>query len=504
MKAFILLICQAIGVLLYGQSDCFTFRVWNNKCADSVYVEITKKADPTSKDTIRCKSSDLRRCFDLTADWQRDGCNNQGSQGHIKVYEHLSNLLIEQARVIKLADTTNMEAGRLFVSRTINIARQESLLPPVPVIAEVSHIEIVFKDGYIDELKAVLVNRVDFGEYVFATAFPIGFSSKRSFRQVQDYKLYLLEGSIAGHVTVISLADLIQYNPNVQLDRKDFIPKNGKYAFKPGEHSLKREEKEKLLEARLFTDFQGFRGARPNGLAQVEVEKRLLLNTKLKPAGTDYYPSSVWGRFQYISPMIGYNKIESKDKYLPLTSREEALLPDSTVSYDFNTHAIRLLEYQTFNAGLRLNIFQMTNGNQKLKLSLDTECRLGMTQSTDSLLVLRDGIAEKSGETEVLSNFHLQSGLGLAIQVFGDERLQLTFVNKAMILRPLGSRIYIPLADGRLTNSDWAAYFVHELELAVKLSGDSKIFGRVRLWTDTKYSNYFSQIQVGTSFFIKS
>src|SRR5690606_33311808 len=96
-------------------------------------------------------------------------------------------------------------------------------------------------------------------------------------------------------------------------------------------------------------DFTGISSAEPNGILQIELSRKLNLNTYR----FQQYADRNWGAFTYLYVFGSLNKIERENKYLALRNKE-TVVNNTLVSPSYAT-TLDMLQYRNFMFGTELN-----------------------------------------------------------------------------------------------------------------------------------------------------
>ncbi len=288
-------------------------------------------------------------------------------------------------------------AGVIEVPSTLNSYVEingGTILEPITV----EKIIIVFEDGYIEDIavlaraqKSYTANKVrksggsnqivinNNERLKFENQYPIGFSSKTNFRNLKKHKIWEMGGN---GMQYVKLDEVLKYLPNIDLDTKDYSPKESRIELKPGEEKiLYKPEFNKLFEIIAFTDLVGVDEEKPNGLVQLDFTKRFLLNTsRRKPygKGINWIPLN-YGAMENVEVRALISKIEENNRRLfldaPPRSPNEAPL----------VNTIDILNHQVYSLGADFNFFTADWPNLKSRLNLFLGFRYGRTLIADSI-----------------------------------------------------------------------------------------------------------------------
>jgi len=278
---------------------------------------------------------------------------------------------------------------------------------------------------------------------------------------------------------------------------------------------LNKESTQKLFEAHIFSDFIGLKEDKPNGLIQVELDKRINTNSKqnlAKPWISWLFKS--YGTFQYITPSIVFSKLEEHNKHLLLGDLDSIRKdPGGTDVSKFSeaahryTSAIEMFQYQSFSGGADINFLYLNNHDLKYNLNFDLGIRLGLTPVTDSVV----GTSNNKEAMDEVSTLipHMQFSVKGTINFLPEERFNLSISDRPIYFRSFNQNIQLLGKDqhgDHVFQAQKAGLLnVAEMLMTLQLSekGTGKLFGRLRFVSDlTNMNSNFTQVQVGYSTFI--
>ncbi len=217
---------------------------------------------------------------------------------------------------------------------------------------------------------------------IFENTYPIGFSRKRDFENLNSVKL-ISKTEHTGERFELFFGDLLNfYQPVHEVGRRDFSPENRVIRFSPLSNDRKnnsielfKEETSKLFEARVFSDFVGLDDKAANGLLQTEVAKRLNINTK-RPFAKNYYILSFFGYLSWIEPTITLSKIEQNNRNLLLNTPAPS---DATNRDRYYASTLDIRRHESFSVGTRLNAFYFDFPQIKSTFSFNGSIYYGRT-----------------------------------------------------------------------------------------------------------------------------
>lgn len=400
--------------------------------------------------------------------------------------------------------------------------------------------DIEINNGFIMNMKAY-IEYADKTVHYFILPYPTGISSVGNFKRFTKTKLIEQQSKVPDRNTkdlatmtntissaksastakkldsafYIIMGDVIDYDYFLGLDRRDYSPEPLRMLI-DGDHAeaLHKEETKRLFEAHLFTDFIGLQEDKPNGLVQIELKKRININTTQRISKSwIYWLFRSYGFFHYIEPAVTFSKIEQHNRKLILGDLDSVRQSPTNNNQDFNTNLHRysscldLYQYQWLSAGFNLNIFSLNNHDAKYDLAFNLGARLGITPVTDSITNINDNVISKTGFVNDYSVNSIQFFPEIAIRFLPEERFNFSLSNRLIYMKPLNTDIQVVESnkDNKLqlnpVSSTWLNSF--EMLLSIQVNQNSKLFGRVRFNSELKnMKNNFSQIQVGYSTFI--
>ncbi|MBC7888666.1 MAG: hypothetical protein H7Z13_12365 [Ferruginibacter sp.] len=421
-------------------------------------------------------------------------------------------------------DSISPLAGTLRIKKDINIYLKEDAQTEYTTSYEkykIQKVQIEIKEGFIENIKAYIL--INGKTYYFSNNYAIGFSSitnYENFNRVRLYEMFSNPFSKPGNALIyyyIKLNNLIEYDYNLEVDRRDYSPKNIKIVLNGGEAvTLHKETTKKLFEAKIFTDFVGLKEDKPNGLVQIEVNKRININTVQHQSRKSFYwIFKSYGALQYIAPSISISKLEEHNRQLSLGDLDSVRFnPGLTDTSRFKKSIHRystpldLYKYQSFSAGLDCNILFFSNRNLKFNFYVNAGARLGISPVSDSLTTIGNQNAiKKTGFTRNYSINTLQFYPEVILTFLPEERFNFSISNKFLYLKPYANDMqvvsYAPKDNSILFAKKGSWLNIFEMLMALQVNPDSKLFGRVRFNSDWNNFNInFAQIQVGYSTFI--
>lgn len=292
----------------------------------------------------------------------------------------------------KEVDEANLQIKR--ADNEVNQAEANLKKPITPEGVRVHAVQVEFAAGnlknviVIGTMKANGHNKED--SIKFINANPIPFSAIRDFNYSEQLYSFNHNDPPKNYRYRIHLSDVFRYIPTFYVDAEDYSPADIAFTIKMDNEQasykvLSRSSVDKLLDARIYSDFVGFDDDSPNGLIQTEVSKRIILRPNRKPIILNRRPFAFGGIFNYIEPSAALTKIENKDKYLPLNIDYDSL---KFISGAKRARSIDLLRYSNFNIGAKLNLLVCDLPLAKSSFFLDLGTQLFRTGILDSVQTL--------------------------------------------------------------------------------------------------------------------
>ncbi|MDP2722967.1 MAG: hypothetical protein Q8O72_09435 [Bacteroidales bacterium] len=340
--------------------------------------------------------------------------------------------------------------------------------------------------------------RIKNGEmYGFSNIFSIGISSLTNLKDLQRNKLFI-DNSKSGKAGHVKLGDVIAYNSVPKQGTRDYSPANGEVELVKNQTiNLHKSSNAKLLEFKVFTDAVGFGEDTPNGLVQLELEKRIPINTKRCQgfrAGHSF--------FSFIDFEFTQSKLENKYKYLKLntytTPTQDTANPYSTVYY---LDALQVYRYQIFQIGSNLNFYLLESQPLKFDLELNFHANFGYSRVIDTLVSNGESVFIDSP----LNSFLL--GPEVKFIFYPEKRLNITLSDKLTrqyFLYDSDKFGYNSLLNNELVEgNNW--FNTVGIDAYYWPSDEGKIFVRYRFNHELNNTNSnFSQFQIGYSMYIKT
>jgi len=416
------------------------------------------------------------------------------------------------AGIFSLRDSVKVYQFYLDGNNNVQLAEE------VETKYKIAGLDAEINDGYLENIKVY----IKLGDIIktFIAPFPIGMSSVSNFKKYDSTRLYYINSSpyISKDARFfIYLGDIIDYNYKLGTRRRDYSPKDTTFENLQGGTSLAlhKEETKKLFSANIYSDFKGLDESSPNGILQMELEKRINLNTTQHlSAKWLYWFFGSYGFAQHITPVVSFQKIEQHNKKLVLNDLDSLRLNPGTTdptafgnTYHRYVDALSLYQHQWLSAGFDFNLFYLNNHDLKYNIYFNVGGRVGFTQVTDSLTTVTSGSVTKTGFTNDYTVTTGQAFGEIKLLFFPEERFNLAISNKWLYYKPFNPYIQLTSFDKddpqKLSPVSSSWFYILDMQMQIETNPNSKLFGRVRVnWDKSNMKNNFAQIQVGYSTYI--
>ncbi len=379
-------------------------------------------------------------------------------------------------------------------------------------VSDVQKVSLQFERGFLERIQVWVV--INGRPRIFENDYAIGFSSIHNFQDFQRVQLYERDRDV-GEDRYIYLSDLFLNYDNI-LDNytRDFSPADTAINDWLPLNSIVRLRKESavsLFDSKIYSDLNGLRDESPNGLIQIEIAKRLNLNTERKRSilklGDD---GANFGKLNYMNVWGAITKLESKNRYLTLRNANIAV-NDTVVSPSYAT-TLDFLRYETANLGLDVNILLQDFPNAKATFYFDAGAKYGYTPVIDRRRTVDTPgrVTVTNGDTIRLVAHTATFFPRITAEVFSQRRVGFKLSYQPQYTLIFSNNDFKPIvsyakSDVTARATESKARFTHMLEffLRAETSRDaaSKVFFRARFfWQQGDVSTFFPQFQLGYAY----
>lgn len=366
-------------------------------------------------------------------------------------------------------------------------------------------VELEVEDGAVLGLKATGRLQENGQKVCFESRSPIGISSDRDLHTDWSRQRLWLQYPLLGHGPVhaayVRLTDLVRYYPALAPEAGDRSPANGVYVVHLGDPLTRRTftkiATQKILQGRLYTDLAGVRGDNPNGLVQLEVNRKFAFGSQWSKFSPDYQLQA----FGYFTPFVALNKLEQQNRYLPLVRTAQR--------GTYLVHAIDLLRYTNLRVGGDYNLFGLRLPRFKSDVAFDFGFALHRVD-------IRDSVRRATGPYRQLdSTLNVASyGFSLKVRVRPDSRygvtarlgyFRYTLLNDrdpALFIRQVPNPDDTPSMAGKhtvLARYWYEGIIQYELTGRLKIAEHTEYFVRPQ-FSHSFYHSYRTYFQIQTGF----
>ena len=308
----------------------------------------------------------------------------------------------------------------------------------------------------------------------------------------------------------ILLSDIIEmYDNRLDLLTKDYSPGDTTISVNPSAEPiliLNKESSVHIIDARTFTDIDGFNEDSPNGLVQIELSRDFNLLTHRFQFGS-------WGNygyFNYLEAKVNFLKLENKLK--GLTLRNEGVIENSQVVSPNYASNLDFKRYESLSFNLQANAFLFDIPDVKTTFYFDFVAHYGYTPIIDSNYQVIDGKIA-AGEVKRLDAHNFTLSPKFTLQLFAERRygMKMSYsYNKTWLLTNNRFKQVLSYSGkgqdltSLSTNQDARRF--HTIEAFIFFDPDptsntGKIFGVARFHFQHRDINtFFPQILLGYAF----
>ncbi len=369
-------------------------------------------------------------------------------------------------------------------------------------IGNILNVQIQFERGFVENVKVIV--DVDGEPTIFENNMAIGFTSKYNLSSLRTFLLFGRNSNLH-----IWLADVLRMYDN-ELDNytRDYSPADTTISIDPNATPrvfLYKSQFVNLFETKAYTDLEGLSNQQPNGILQIEVSRRLNINT------TRYGKTSKvnWGWGNYLYAFGSLNKIEKNQRYLPL--HNENVVVNNTLASPSYATSLDFLKYRNLTAGVEANAFTVDFPNMKSTITIDLGAQYGHVPLVDSTRYINSA----GGLTVTKDTIKLDGNLitlypKITLQIFPERRLGLSFTYQVQHTRFLSNNQFRQISSYAKSDlnglaqepaSRWSHMFEALVKIEVNRSTGSYAFFRSRFfWQQGDVNTFFPQMQVGYSY----
>lgn len=375
-------------------------------------------------------------------------------------------------------------------------------------IFKIDKVALQFERGFLERIQ-VWVTFNDRQE-IFENVYAIGFSSISNYKTFKDVKLFARNSSVA--YPYIFLSDVIaNYDNLLRNYTRDYCPadtaiNNANPSGNDKILKLRSERLVNLFDSKIYTDLRGIAEDEPNGLVQIEVNKRFNMNTSRRQVSDT---RNNFGYFNYMNVWGALTKIEKEDRILPL--RNDRIVQNNTLLSPSYATTLDFRKYEILSTGVDINLLLFDRPDTKFTLYADFGTRYGYTKVRDSVLRIVNSVANwDSGRFNEREAHTLTLFPRISAEIFAQKRVGFTLAyqyNYSYLFSNNYFKQVASYAKSQTSNLllDTRARGYHMMELYMRIQvaedDDNKFFIRARLFLQRGDVNTsFSQLQLGYSY----
>lgn len=374
-------------------------------------------------------------------------------------------------------------------------------------IYKIKDISLQFERGYLERIQVTVEK--GYSTYVFENIYAIGMSSVYNFKQFSNIKLYIRKSvSVSGDY--IYLSDVIQnYQNLLDLYTRDYSPADTVInhidpAIQPA-FVLRKEKLINLFDARIYTDLVGLKADQPNGLVQIEMNKRFNIITQRQQL-----LRADMGIFNSINIYGGLSKIEENMRSLAL--RNAGVVENNKLISPYYATGLDFRQYENLHFGADLNLLLFDYPDGKFTFYVNMGYRYGHTSVIDSNYSIHaDQSVTFSDQLNNLDAHTLTWELvKLKLELFSERRLGLTIGYQYNVATLYSNNQFKQIVsyeksavENRLLESNAGKYHIFDMNVRLETSrtGNGRLFLRGRYFFQKgDVQSFFAQLQVGYAY----
>lgn len=392
------------------------------------------------------------------------------------------------------------ESDREATEQIIRLWQQQS-------IYMINKVSLQFERGFLERIQVWVT--VDDKQEIFENVYAIGFSSVSNFKNFKDIKLFARNSDIA--FPYIYLSDVFSnYDNYLHNYTRDYSPADTAInEVDPADEKILNLSTERLInvfDSKIYTDLRGIAENQPNGLVQIDVNKRFNLNTHRRQV---FSSRNNFGYFNYITLWGALTKIEKEDRVLQLRN-DRVVVNNTLVSPSYATN-LDFRQYEMLSFGGDINLLLFDRPDTKFTFYFDLGARYGLTKVLDSTLKVENGeaVVDANKFSEYDANT-LTFFPRISAEVMSQQRVGFTVSYQYHYTYLLSNNLFKQVASYAKSQTsstllDTRARGSHMVELYVRIQTSendrNKFFLRGRLFMQNGDMNTsFSQLQLGYSY----
>lgn len=342
--------------------------------------------------------------------------------------------------------------------------------------------QLVFENGFIASI--IVSGTVEGRKVNFSSQYSIGVTTRSNIRAFSQIALFDELNNTSGY---IKLNEVIEYGRVNDVYTRDYSPMDGKVVLSENSTNatLYKSPSSKLFRLNVFSDFVGLNEENPNGLVQIEVDKRINIWTKRVNKVS-------W--FTFLTPYFEWSKIEEHNRSLTF----------SEGNGEYYTSPLEVYRYSMIESGILLNVFEGDGAVFGCQVNLLPA--LTFTQVKDTL---QSSTGTNEYVDERINSFIIGGELKLT---FSPEKTW----GMAISTRPFyystlnaGIPYKSPEEDMTSVSLNEPNRWLNDLSLLITLrlgsDSDNLFFARLGMVHElANFNNNFAQVQLGYSMYLKT
>lgn len=208
--------------------------------------------------------------------------------------------------------------------------------------------QLVFENGFIASI--IVSGEINGKSVQFSSQYSIGITTRRNVLDLQKVRLW---DELGNSEAFILLNEVIEYARINDVYTRDHSPQDGKLILNSqnASQAVYKSPQSKLFAVKVFSDFVGINENNPNGLVQIEIDKRINLWTRRV---------NKLSRMTFLNPYFEWSKIEEHNRTLPLSLVNNIQYTSPLEVYRYSMVEtgvpINLTEYDGSVVGFQVNV----------------------------------------------------------------------------------------------------------------------------------------------------
>lgn len=462
---------------------------------DAEEASTTKQTPCTLSDTvIRELTNKANKCFiDLIFAFANDSeakgqkVANISFETRIPVYNVIRLRTLEKGETLESIKKQPIKVnGKVVKPETMYLnrrwPRKDLLMANVEETLIAESCDIVFENGFISSI--YVSGKIGEKDVRFSNKYGIGVTTRQN---IKDFSLICLYDELGNEDRYLRLNEVIEYSRLVSNYTRDYSPADTTINLTLNKQTkpIFKSPSTKLFQLNIFSDFVGINEDNPNGLVQLEVDKRINIWTKRVRRLS-------W--FTFLNPYFEWSKIEQHNRALQF----------SDVDGKYVVSPLEVYRYSMIETGAPLNIVDYDGSVIHFQGNLVSA--LTFTQLNDSI---SQGGGDIKYVNERINSFLLGGELKC---IFSPEKSwNFTISSRMFKYWNLNSSVLYNSIDQSVEKpnlvppKNWLNDFSMLVTIRTGSKSDNLFFARLGFIHELgNVRNNFSQIQLGYSIYLKT